>query len=457
MWHDSTIGTIGDSYRDSYLTQCCCACADELTDELARSRAAELLDVLSRTIEENAILKITNASREEDGHTSSTTRSQLEIAMKYRKSKVDALQVAVAEGVGKVRSLTSTLRAMATCRKPLLQLLYLQAAVKTTGEVFDVTCFAGISQYHCLRVHGECSHSHLSSCHLRCTDFELACQPEEGDARPKEAFMRNTHGMFMQCLVYASSIHLAWAAEDNHELISLSSACTLQCTRADLDLLRTVDVDPAAHIVTVILDVVTDKQHFHVAAASLGATPPAFSVTGAMKCMDSDDTSGHEVEPQKVAELAAELAALRGKDLVPHAHTAAAIVPLADRCHALGKELHLLLLGCNTIQLVPFLKAAIAKPECVTVLCTSEVWPSDCSVMLWHLYGALAQTGGMDSFRAGTRTLLGEYTDHYKRQRIQDESRAELMLEGSLGNAVHCSRLDRVKVCPGKLPDMDLL
>ena len=35
---------------------------------------------------------------------------------------------------------------------------------------------------------------------------------------------------------------------------------------------------------------------------------------------------------------------------------------------------------------------------------------------------------------------------------------AELMLEGSLiGNAVHCSRLDRVKVCPGKLPDMDLL
>ena len=89
----------------------------------------------------------------------------------------------------------------------------------------------------------------------------------------------------------------------------------------------------------------------------------------------------------------------------------------------------------------------------------AQVWPSDCSTLLclWHLYGATASAGGLDNFRAGTRTLLGEYTDHYKRQRILDQSREELKLEGSLGNAVHCSRLDRVKVTPGQVPVMDLM
>ena len=68
-----------------------------------------------------------------------------------------------------------------------------------------------------------------------------------------------------------------------------------------------------------------------------------------------------------------------------------------------------------------------------------------------------ASAGGLDNFRAGTRTLLGEYTDHFKRQRIVDQSREELKLEGSLGNAVHCSRLDRVKVTPGQVPVMELM
>ena len=82
---------------------------------------------------------------------------------------------------------------------------------------------------------------------------------------------------------------------------------------------------------------------------------------------------------------------------------------------------------------------------------------TDCSTLLWHLYGATASAGGLDNFRAGTRTLLGEYTDHFKRQRIVDQSREELKLEGSLGNAVHCSRLDRVKVTPGQVPVMELM
>ena len=79
--------------------------------------------------------------------------------------------------------------------------------------------------------------------------------------------------------------------------------------------------------------------------------------------------------------------------------------------------------------------------------------------MLWTLYGALARSGdgGLDSFRAGTRSLLGEYTDHYKRQRIVDASRAALKLNGSLANAVHCERLDRVKVRDGMDAEMALL
>ena len=85
------------------------------------------------------------------------------------------------------------------------------------------------------------------------------------------------------------------------------------------------------------------------------------------------------------------------------------------------------------------------------------MWPSDCSVLLWHLYGALARAGGLATYRSGTRQLLGEYTDHYQRQRIRNESLSELKIEGSLANAVHCSALDQVVVNEGMLPQMDIL
>ena len=63
----------------------------------------------------------------------------------------------------------------------------------------------------------------------------------------------------------------------------------------------------------------------------------------------------------------------------------------------------------------------------------------------------------MVAFRNGTRILLGEYTDHYQRQRIRDESLLELKIESSLANAVHCSVLSEVVVNEGMLPQMDLL
>lgn len=383
--------------------------------------------------------------------------------MADRKARVDDVTVAVSAAISQVRDLTASLRTIAQEKQPVIQLLYFQAAVRAQGEVFDVTCFAGVSQYHCLRAYGECGHAHLSSCHLRSTDFELACQPDEGSNAPKDDFAKNTRAMYMPCMVYTSAIHLAWQREENADSISSQSVCVLQSTRADLAQLEHTSPDPAAQIVTVILDVVTDKKHLHLARDSnAGPENPAdddFGVDAAMRCMATDDTSGHVVSPEEVAAFAAQLGALRFKDLLPHAHVASALAPLADKCHALGIELHLLLIGCNTIQAVPALKAAISpnSASCVTVLCTSEVWPSDCSVLLWHLYGALARVGGLAAYRSGTRQLLGEYTDHYQRQRIRDESLSELKIEGSLANAVHCSTLDQVVVNEGMLPQMDIL
>ena len=88
---------------------------------------------------------------------------------------------------------------------------------------------------------------------------------------------------------------------------------------------------------------------------------------------------------------------------------------------------------------------------------TSEVWPSDCSIFLWDLYGAAARVGDLTSFRTGTRTKLGEYTSHFTRQRIVDESREELKITGSLADAVHCDRLSDVKLGPGGEAVMQLL
>ena len=101
----------------------------------------------------------------------------------------------------------------------------------------------------------------------------------------------------------------------------------------------------------------------------------------------------------------------------------------------------------------------------VWVVCTDEVWPSDLAPFLWHHYGGLVQKGDLSSFRLATRTLLGEYTEHYKRQRIQDETlreaRAQRSTAGgfdeSLANSARCDRLDRVSVTEGDNATVSLL
>lgn len=268
--------------------------------------------------------------------------------------------------------------------------------------------------------------------------------------------MSNTHNMFLQCITYTASIHLAWEREANHTRISPSSRSFLQCTHHDMMLLSTAEIDPTVSVVTLILDMTTDKGHLHLVAPAAGTSQD--SQEKAIKALLDDDQPGHVVPPAEVAALAAELGARRCKDAVRWASVAATLKQLAERCAAQGKYLHVLATGCNTIQLAAPLKVQVpetAQPY-VWMLCTSEVWPSDLASFLWHLYGSCAQPNDLTAFRQGTRELLGEYTDHYKRQRITDMSRAELGLDGSLADAVHCARLDTVQIV-GTHAQMDLL
>ena len=123
----------------------------------------------------------------------------------------------------------------------------------------------------------------------------------------------------------------------------------------------------------------------------------------------------------------------------------------------MGKELHLFITGCNTIQICPALLDDVkGVPEAarasVWLLCTSTLWPGDLAVFLWHLYGATAQFDDMQSFRQQTRALLQEYTPHFKRMHITDATREEkcAKLRKDLSEAVHLDRLDRIRANPGE-------
>ena len=139
------------------------------------------------------------------------------------------------------------------------------------GEAFDITCFTGINQYHCLRVEGECGPTHLSSQHIRSVDFEVRCSTTDDQPNTKEAFEGNTRQHFLECLTYQASIHLAYEGEKNHERIGPNSFACIQATRDDLQLLGQQQLDPGAEIVTLLLDVVTDRRHFHLVKASAAA------------------------------------------------------------------------------------------------------------------------------------------------------------------------------------------
>lgn len=141
------------------------------------------------------------------------------------------------------------------------------------GEVFDITCFTGINQYHCLRAEGKCNAAQLSSQHIRSTDMESACNGDEAEAEAlarKEAFEAATRKRYLQSLTYMASIHLAWEKQGNDERVTPSSFCCMQSSRGDLRRMEAAELDPQASIVTVIMDVVTDQRHFHFVTEKAG-------------------------------------------------------------------------------------------------------------------------------------------------------------------------------------------
>ena len=104
-------------------------------------------------------------------------------------------------------------------------------------------------------------------------DFEVNCQPDKSFAgNKKEEFEKNTRATYLQSIIYMASIHLAYRPVPNHDRITPSSLAELQCTRAVLEtVLAQAPIDTEAEIVTLILDVVTDKSHIHLVKAKAEA------------------------------------------------------------------------------------------------------------------------------------------------------------------------------------------
>ena len=184
-----------------------------------------------------------------------------------------------------------------------------------------------------------------------------------------------------------------------------------------------------------------------------------------MDSLDDGERLPHIIQKEHVAKLSSQLAVRTTKDSVPHATLAESLGKLAEQVARADKELHIILVGCNTAGAVAALHA-VTSPDVrkhVWVVCTTEVWPSDVAPFLWHHYGGLVQKGDLQQFRAATRVLLGEYTEHYKRQRIENDAIREARagtpggLEDSLANAVRCDRLDAVTVPEGGVVKMSWL
>ena len=213
-----------------------------------------------------------------------------------------------------------------------------------------------------------------------------------------------------------------------------------QATKEDLAKMDTVRIDAAVPIVALIIDCTTDQRHFHFCKGSQVCT--ASDVAEELAEEDEDE----KVE-KSVVDLAASLAGRRTKDMVPLAVVASHIAGLGNRWHAKQKVLHVLLTGCNTSNLVLPIRQKLepAAQSSVWVLATTQVWPGDMSTFLWSQYGATVSTD-LAAFRLATRTILDEFSAHWKRQKIRDEAMSEQVRKlRSLADLVVLDRLDRVE------------
>jgi hypothetical protein len=215
-------------------------------------------------------------------------------------------------------------------------------------------------------------------------------------------------------------------------------------------------IDPTVPIVTLVLDCTTDHRNFHL--CKKGGTVHAEEE-------EEEDDEAHEEEEKAreedqdddenissdILNFAALLGKCSKKDAVPLANLATHLAAFACRVHDVGKTLHVLLLGCNTVNLVLPLhqKLSAIRPEAlgsVWMLATSDVWPGDLSTFLWCNYGSLV-THDLADFRRATRVLLDEFTAHWKRQKLRDVSMTAKV--ESLADLVRLDRLDRVEDVAG--------
>ena len=130
----------------------------KLAAEAAAARAAEDVRLVRHTVlppmhlalhpEYNLVDAILTQARR--------TRGQLEIKMKETVTKLGADQDAAAQSIRQIRDLCASLVAGArNDKEPHLQIIYYQSNALHNGEVFDVTCFTGLTLYQTLRVHGQ--------------------------------------------------------------------------------------------------------------------------------------------------------------------------------------------------------------------------------------------------------------------------------------------------------------
>ena len=216
-------------------------------------------------------------------------------------------------------------------------------------------------------------------------------------------------------------------------------------------------IDPTVPIVTIVIDCTTDHRNFHLCKK-----------VGTVHAEDEDDAEEEDdikeeekagVEDQDddenissdILDFAALLGRCSRKDAVPLANLATHLAAFACRVHDLGKTLHLVVTGCNTVNLVLPLhqKLSAIRPEAlgsVWMLATSDVWPGDLSTFLWCNYGS-SVTHDLADFRRATRVLLDEFTAHWKRQKLKDASMTANV--ESLANLVLLDRLDRVEDVAG--------
>ena len=166
-----------------------------------------------------------------------------------------------------------------------------------------------------------------------------------------------------------------------------------------------------------------------------------------------DDIAEVTATPEAVT-LAAALASQSAKHAVGITKLASFIAPLATRCAEEGKVLHVILAGCNTVSLCLPLKNLLS-PEVqgkVWLLCTRDTWPGDLATFLWAEYGTNL-TSDLTAFRSATRSLLDEFTHHYKRQRIRDvdHNSARSKSFSSLAELVLLDRVDNIQMIEGGL------